>query len=260
MHVRVQGIGVQGPGMAGWLQCAAVLREETPYLSAHTEVPAASLLPPAERRRTTLSVKLALACGLEAVEAARADARGLLSIFSSSGADSRNCHEICEALASPAREVSPTRFHNSVNNAPAGYWSIATGCTRASNVLCAHDASFAAGLIEAAVQCVSAGEPVLLVCYDSPYPEPLHAKRPIADAFGVALLLAPAMSGSGARLELRTTHAAPTLPRSPQLAACCQGIPAARALPLLERLAGAGDGEVVLEYFSPLHLAVGVSP
>lgn len=260
MRARVQGIGVHGPGIAGWPQCAAVLRGEGSCLPARTEIPAAALLPPAERRRTTLSVKLALACGLEAVQAAQADAAELLSVFCSSGADSRNCHEICEALAMPAREVSPTRFHNSVNNAPAGYWSIATGCTRASNVLCAHDASFAAGLLEAMVQCTGAGEPVLLVSYDSPYPEPLHAKRPIADAFGVALLLAPAGSGSGAQLELRTTHALPTLPRHPQLAACCRDIPAARALPLLERLAGVGEGEVVLEYLSPLHLAVTVRP
>ena len=35
-------------------------------------------------------------------------------------------HEICEALATDEREVSPTRFHNSVHNASAGYWGIAT--------------------------------------------------------------------------------------------------------------------------------------
>ena len=35
-------------------------------------------------------------------------------------------HEICETLATAERQVSPTRFHNSVHNAPAGYWSIAT--------------------------------------------------------------------------------------------------------------------------------------
>lgn len=260
MRVQVKGVGVHGPGIAGWPMCAAVLRGDAHYLPARTDIPAVALLPPAERRRTTLSVKLALACALEAVQAAQADAARLLSVFSSSGADSQNCHEICEALANPAREVSPTRFHNSVNNAPAGYWSIATGCTRASNVLCAYDASFAAGLLEATVQCVSAAEPVLLVSYDSPYPEPLHAARPLADAFGVALLLAPASPGHGAHLELRTIHAPPTLPRDPRLAACCQGIPAARALPLLERLAGVGDGEVVLEYLKPLHLGVTIRP
>ena len=33
--------------------------------------------------------------------------------------------------------------------------------------------------------------PVLLVAYDSEYPQPLHDKRPIPDAFGIALVLTP---------------------------------------------------------------------
>jgi len=265
MRVRVKGIGMRGPGLESWAQCAAILRGEAPYAPAPTQVPAASVLPPAERRRTTTSVKLVLACGLEAVQAAQADAARLLSVFASSGGDGQNCHEICEVLAGPAREVSPTRFHNSVHNAPAGYWSIATGCMRASNVLCAYDVSFAAGLLEAAVQCTQAAEPVLLVAYDAPYPPPLRAKRPIADTFAVALLLAPEDSGAGARLELQLRHASPSRMRLAELEAQCDTIPAARALPLLERLAGLGGtsaggrGEVVLPYLAPLHLAVAVS-
>ena len=288
MRVRVQGIGVRGPGLESWAQCAAILRGEAPYAPAPTQVPAASMLPPAERRRTTTSVKLVLACGLEAVQAARADAARLLSVFASSGGDSQNCHEICEVLAGSTREVSPTRFHNSVHNAPAGYWSIATGCMRASNVLCAFDASFAAGLLEAAVQCTQTTERVLLVAYDTPYPPPLRAKRPIADAFAVALLLAPESSGGGALLELRLRHAPVSRIRLAELDSQCHSIPAAAVLPLLERLAhagvgesigaesaraqagngaadaqaGAGDcgtaGEVVLPYLAPLHLAVTV--
>ena len=62
------------------------------------------------------------------------------------------CHEICQALALAAREVSPTRFANSVHNAAAGYWSIATGSMMESNVLCAFDASFVAGLLDAMTQ------------------------------------------------------------------------------------------------------------
>src|SRR5262249_59375137 len=118
------------------------------------------------------------------------------------GGDGQNCHEICEVLASAARELSPTRFHNSVHNAPAGYWGIATGATAPANSLCAHDASFAAGLLEALCQVVVDHTPVLLIAYDASYPQPIHSVRPIPDAFGVALLLAPpAGSRSLARLE-----------------------------------------------------------
>ena len=31
-------------------------------------------------------------------------------------------------LAADPRELSPTRFHNSVHNAPAGYWTVAAHC------------------------------------------------------------------------------------------------------------------------------------
>ena len=90
---------------------------------------------------------------------------------------------------SSERLISPTRFHNSVHNAAAGYWSIAYGCTEASTSLCAGDASFGAGLLEALAQLAAVAPAVLLLAYDADYPPPLHAKRPIADAFGVALLL-----------------------------------------------------------------------
>ena len=71
-------------------------------------------------------------------------------------------HQICEALARPEREVSPTSFHNSVHNAPAGYWSIATGSRLASTSICAYDVSFAAGLLEAAAYATVEHQPVML--------------------------------------------------------------------------------------------------
>src|SRR6185437_4923435 len=101
------------------------------------------------------------------------------------------CNEICMTLASGERQLSPTRFHNSVHNAASGYWSIAAAATSASSVLCAYDASFGAGLLEALTQVVVDRTSVLLVAYDAGYPEPLRAARPIPDAFGVAMVLGP---------------------------------------------------------------------
>ena len=91
-------------------------------------------------------------------------------MFSSSAGDGNNCHEICQALASNDRQISPTRFHNSVHNAPSGYWSIASGAMATSSVVCAYDASFGAGLLEALAQVVADGTRCVLVSYDTDYP------------------------------------------------------------------------------------------
>ena len=137
-------------------------------------------------------MRLALAVGLEATTNAAADPAALPALFTSSGGDGANCHEICQVLAGTERALSPTRFHNSVHNAPSGYWGIATGASAASNALCAFDASFGAGLLEALTQVQVDRTAVLLIAYDASYPAPLLSARPIPDAFGVALVLAPA--------------------------------------------------------------------
>ena len=116
-----------GPGLDNWPDAAAVLSGQRAYEPAPTVLPMPTLLPAAERRRTGRVVKLALAVALEATTRAGSEPAQLASVFSSSGGDGHNCHEICQALALDSREISPTRFSNSVHNAAAGYWSIATG-------------------------------------------------------------------------------------------------------------------------------------
>ena len=255
----IQGIGVLGPGLTDWFQTAAVLRSESAYQAAPTLLPSPTVLPPVERRRAGRIIKLALAIGAEAVARAGADARDLLTVFSSSGGDGDNCHEICMALASSDRHISPTRFHNSVHNAAAGYWSIAYGCTRASTSLCANDASFGAGLLEASAQMACGAEAVLLFTYDADYPPPLRAKRKIPDAFGVALLLTPAQGGSEmARLQFELSDRPATTLESAPLEALRRSIPAARSLPLLQRVAQQRGGSIVLDYLGETRLAIEV--
>jgi hypothetical protein len=260
LTASLQGIGVLGPGLPDWAATAAILRQESTYQSRATLLPAPAVLPPAERRRAGRIIKLALAIGAEAVGHASADARELPTVFSSSGGDGDNCHEICMTLASEDRQISPTRFHNSVHNAAAGYWSIAYGCTRPSTALCAGDASFAAGLLEAITQLSCGAESILLLTYDADYPPPLRARRAIADAFGIALLLSPADSAHAlARLQFQLLAAAPTRLSDERLEALRCSIPAARGLPLLESLARRRGGEVTLDYLDDTALSVGVS-
>ena len=209
----IQGIGLIGPGLADWPSGGAhTLRASSLTRRARRYVPAPHGLPPAERRRTGATVKLALSVAQQAVAAAGVDPAGLPTVFSSSGGDGLICHEICETLASSDRQLSPTRFHNSVHNAAAGYWSLATGATAASTALCAHDGSFAAGLLEALALVSADRVPVLLCAYDTGYPEPLHAKRPLPDSFAVALVLTP---DAGPQCVARSSLRASAAPRQP---------------------------------------------
>jgi Beta-ketoacyl synthase, N-terminal domain len=256
----VEGVGLLGPGIGDWPAAARLLAGETAWVRAPTVLPAPECLPSAERRRTGTVVRLALAVGLEATARAGADPAALAAVFTSSGGDGQNCHEICQVLASAERHLSPTRFHNSVHNAAAGYWGIATGATPACNALCAYDASFAAGLLEALTQVAVERTAVLLIAYDASYPEPLHGQRPIADAFGVALVLAPAAgAASQARLSAALSDAAEDGMAEGALEALRLSIPAARSLPLLAHLARRSSGRVVLDYLAGKRLAVEVS-
>jgi beta-ketoacyl synthase-like protein len=262
MRVFVEGVGLLGPGLQGWDAARRVLAGEEPFRPSSTLVGASDLLPAAERRRTPVPVKLALAVGQEALQNARRDAADTATVFASSSGEGETLHQMCEALASAEREVSPTRFHNSVHNAAAGYWGIATRSREASTSLCAYDATFPAGLVEAATQVVSRGKPVALIAYDQPYPEPLHSARPLAATFGAALVLAPdASRGASAAFELAVLPGdeKPTGMSDSRLEELRLGIPAARALPLLEALAQRTQGEVVLDFLSELHLRVTVS-
>ncbi|MDP3439496.1 MAG: beta-ketoacyl synthase chain length factor, partial [Azonexus sp.] len=204
----IEGVGCIAPGLPDWPSTRAVLRGELALTAAASILPVPSILPPAERRRASRVVKLALALGLEAATQANADVSTLATVFSASGADGHNCHALCEQLASADRQISPTRFHNSVHNAAAGYWGIATKSMAPCQVICAYDASFGAGLLDALSQVVIDQQITLLISYDSEYPEPLHSKRQLPDCGGVALLLTPEKtSRSLARISVSPTTA-----------------------------------------------------
>lgn len=259
LRVFVQGIGLRGPGMAGWEATQAILTGQTRLEPGPVSLPAPEALPPAERRRVGVPVKLSMAVGFEAVSQSKLDPAELANVFSSTGGDCDNCHAILEALASSDRLISPTRFHNSVHNAPSGYWSIATHCRAPSTSLCAYDATFSAALLEAASQAVSSGQPCLLVAYDTAYPQPLYAFRPIPHPFGVAMVLSPERNEhSLAELRLSLCEEAPAAMAQAELEALRIGIPGARCLPLLEILARKGAGRCLLEYLEGISLGVEV--
>ncbi|HEV2551688.1 MAG TPA: beta-ketoacyl synthase chain length factor [Stellaceae bacterium] len=260
--VFVEGAAIRAPGLNGWAASRSVLAGIDAYAAAPPDLPAIPL-PPAERRRTVQTVKLALALGIEVFAATGRALADTATVFSSSGGDGETIHQILAALASDARDVSPTRFHNSVHNAPAGYWSIATRSHAPSTSIGCYDASFAAGLLEAAVQAAVEDSAVALIAYDVSYPEPLHSVRPLASLFGAALVLVPRQTPQAmARLDIALRPRAGELSSMALLAleSLRRTAPSARALPLLAALARGAAETVTLEYISDLMLEVAVAP
>jgi hypothetical protein len=148
-----------------------------------------------------------------------------------------------------------------VHNAAAGYWSIATRSQEPSTSLCGHDGSFAAGLLEAAVQAASL--PTALIAYDYAYPHPLDGVRHVPASFGVALVLTSAPgSGSMAALDVEFVPGESPSEAMPdaELEVLRTGVPAARSLPLLAALARGGEARLALEFGAGAHLTVAISP
>ena len=257
----LSSVGVLGPGLTDWPGTEAILAGRQAYTRADTVLPTPEVLAPTERRRAGRVVRLALAVGLEATRRAGSNPAELPVVFASSGGDGDNCDAICQTLASPNRALSPTRFHNSVHNAPAGYWSIAAAAHVATTTVCCFDASFAAGLLETLVQCATSGTETALIAYDLDYPPPLHAVRPTAAPFGVALVMRAAAGGHPlARLRARLAPGTPDRLAHAELAGLADTNPAARSLVLLEAIARGETRTIALPYLEPATLLVEVTP
>lgn len=256
IKVYVQGVGVLAPGLNGWQSSRAILAGQASYRAGPLPGYTPEILPAAERRRSSESVRIAVTVSQEAMNQSSLPLNGVATVFTSSDGDGQTLHQICEALARTEHDVSPTHFHNSVHNAAAGYWSIATGSKLPSNSLCAFDDSFAMGLLEAATQLAVEHFPVLLVAFDLPFPPPLHQVRAVSQVFACAFLLVdePTPAGLGAweiSLEDGTVPAA-----LPKIFDGLSNNPAARALPLLQNLARQQDETVRLSYFNRSQVVV----
>lgn len=250
MNLFVESAAILAPGLRGWAASRAVLAGEKTYEPAPLAPPVADLLPAVERRRTGAPVKLALAVAHEALTSAGRPVDSVATVFVSSGGDGDVLNDICITLTGSDRQVSPTRFHNSVHNAPSGYWGIAAHSHHPSTSLCGFDWGFAIGLLEAAAQLQVDRREVLLVAHDSPYPEPIGSVRRIDQPFGVALLFTRDRTGRAIG-ELEVTMDAQPQEVSRMSDAALErlraGNPSARALPLLAALAGAPSQRLTLE-------------
>ncbi len=258
IEVSLESIGLIAPGLQGWQPSIPVLRGETPFEPVPLPPLKPAMLKPNERRRTTATIKLALEVSDDALKQ-RPHTEELLSVFTSSYGDLDVIHNICRALTLDERPVSPTHFHNSVHNAPAGYWSIAAGYQQASSSIAGLDGSFAAGLLEAAILCKTEEKNVLLISYDLPSPEPLNQVIESDATFATALLISPAESKSDKLANLRlqiTQELAESRMQDDRMEQLRLAAPAARSLPLLTSLAKRESLQLKLPYLADSQLQI----
>lgn len=190
MIFSISGIGAWGPGFTDWPQLSALMRGEQDS-AATAEAPKPEVIPSNERRRAPLSAKLAVEVCSQATAHYPTSERQMSCVFASGLGDTELTEYMCRELAGENKQLSPTKFHNSVHNAPAGYWTIATGCSRPASAVAGLYRSVSQGLLEALVQCQTESGPVLLAVYDTPATPTLSGLYPCESLFAAALVIAP---------------------------------------------------------------------
>lgn len=260
LEIGIEGIGVWARDLPDWQVARSIFVDNAAVATIPAARPPATALAPGERRRAPESVLIAVEAAQQACAMADREARELPHVFASAYGDLAINDYLCATLARAPGEVSPTKFHNSVHNAPAGYWAIASGCMRASTAVSAGAASFGAGLLEAAVRACSESGPVLLVVYDIAACGPLRDTIASRSAFASALVLAPWSPRAVARARLHAGDGTAMLaPAPPLLHASHAGNPAAASLPLLAALARRESAALRIAASPSLYLNVEIS-
>ncbi len=254
-QVFINAVGVIASGVHNYEELLSVLNGQRKYVHEEVKLNPPNLLPANERRRSSESVRLALSV-TEQVMDDFIDNGSVSAIFSSAFGDTLITHKLCEQLCQTPPMASPILFHNSVHNAPAGYWGIATQNLCQTNSIACGDSSFSLGLISAYSELMTQSEQVLLVCYDFPYVFPLSDKCKVTQTFACAFLLSTksGLNNYGEMLIQTTTEDITTL-KDVDMELLRKDNPAARSIPLLD-LIEKKQGECVLDYIDGLNLKV----
>ena len=247
----IEGIGYWSRGLPSW-EAARAFAIEGVMLADPPARPSPQLLAPNERRRAPETVAVALEVALAACAAAGREPSSLPSVFASTHGDLSITDYMCSTLTGDPRTVSPTRFHNSVHNAAAGYWTIGAGAMQPATAISAYDATFAQGLLEAMVQLAAGHEAVLLVGYDGGSAGPLARISPSEGLLGAALVLSSAPGHGWPQLRVSLDDGAAdavggALAQRDQANAMAQMLPLFDALAVGQRLAllKAGHGRML---------------
>jgi hypothetical protein len=243
----VAGVGLwtpSAPSAAAWTasSTAASTAAGRQGASAPAEAePAAAMLGPRLRRRTSLLTRMACEALAQATSAAGSDPGRVVTVFGTAWGEMQTTGSLLVSMVEGDGTLSPAAFNNSVQNAAAGYASIAAANRAPSTTVSAGAATVAMALLEGLLLARDHDGDVVVVVADEPLPAPFaaHETAPLA----VAFLLR--REGPGPRLTLtRAVGATPP----PHLPAPLARNPVAPALALLEVVTGERPACVALEH------------
>ncbi|AFC84582.1 beta-ketoacyl synthase chain length factor [Frateuria aurantia] len=246
LHFQLEGIGVWAPGISGLEQLQTAAGQPLAPPSDASRPPAAALSPN-ERRRAPEGVLLAVEVAGQAIGMSGRDPASLLSVFASCRGDQTISDYMCRTLAEDPFALSPTRFHNSVHNAPAGYWGIASGAVGTSSAISTEPRWPGLSLLDAITLALCERQPVLWVCSETRGSGPLLRLSGYTAGMACALVIAPPdPAGSHLRLEaeLITTTGRPDT----------TGHPVAGLLPWLAGLEQGGESRLAISPGQALRL------
>jgi hypothetical protein len=194
------------------------------------------------RRRTSLATQMAFSAATTACIQVQRSPSALPSIFASVAGEIRTTDMLCSELVKSDGVISPSAFHNSVQNTAAGYWSIAQHCTQPASALAAGCDTFAMALLEAWCQLACFGGELLLVCYDENWPKYLDPSRG-EPAFACALVLAAGIV-NGSIAHIGQPHLGKTaFPYAWESLAA--SMPVLSAIPLLSFAVAGGEEQII---------------
>lgn len=246
---QILGIGAWGPGFHNWPELKAMLLGQTESEQTFDEAaikilakgPKPEIIPSNERRRAPLPVRLAVETSWQATQNADIDPVELPCVFVSGIGDTQLTDYMCRALAGEQRALSPTKFHNSVHNAAAGYWTISTGCMQPATSIAGFQESVSLTLMEALLQCQTDQKPILLSFYDAPSSEVLRELLLNKYPFSASIIIAPAGFSPAAATFTASVEPAPAnwseFGSTAVLEDCYAVNPSAKILALLKNIA-----------------------
>ncbi|MDC0361736.1 beta-ketoacyl synthase chain length factor [Halioglobus sp.] len=247
MRCRISGIGAWGPGFSNWAELRSQLGHtekncKRPATKIETASPRPEIIPANERRRAPLPVKIAIEASTQALNMSGLDPASVACVFGSGLGDTEITDYMCRAVNAQAPKLSPTKFHNSVHNAAAGYWTISTKCMKSANSIAGYTNTVGLCLLEGISICLTDSAPVLITVFDAAASNTYRELFDCQDSFAAAILISPEDMISNkpdiATLSIRssnTEHVTPALANS-KLDTLCDTNPAAKMLLLLEQL------------------------
>ena len=258
--INIVGVGVWSEFFSNWDEFRSAL---TGGVASQTIPLRPELIPAKERRRAPVSVKMAVEVMDQARRMSALVPSEVATVLASVNGDVGTTDYLCRTLGTAPRTVSPTRFHNSVHNAPIGNWAIATHCKLPANAVSAYLHTTSMAFLESAIQALEENMPVLVCVQELATPD---AIKPIYDSeqpISTAILLAPPghckEELASVRFDVRNERS--EYPSAPQILGIdWSGNLGARFLPLFAALTAPGDTELLLPISasSSLSLAIAV--